>query len=242
MKRIFKRFLIQSPRGRTLSSSSERLCDDGEGNVHVVHSQNVGYCPGCRRPIADLNELRGRCDYCRRGGLCDQCGEVRCRACGRRLCSSCRRGFPGQSTITACPTCFVRLQQRQAFTDAMLLQREAMLHRRQLFQELLAREQHAFQRRLLLQQVADRRRQHATQLRLQQQREAHLRRHHAAQFRLQLVREAHAQQRQHNQSATRWQALRLRAIQQRIMRQLAVIKEMSRLRRNKKHGMRWRIR
>lgn len=138
MRRILKRFLTRDSRGRTLASNTERLRDDGNGNLHYSHYQTATWCTGCQRPVTDLNELRGRCEFCRSRNLCSQCGEVRCQACARRLCGFCRRGFAGSTPTTVCPICLIRLHRRQAFQDRLLLQ-QAAFGRRRLVQSEWAR-------------------------------------------------------------------------------------------------------
>jgi len=124
MRKILKRFLTRDRAGRTLSNETERLTDTGNGVLNLTTSRTATYCPGCRRPVSDVNDHRGRCDYCRSRSLCVQC-EVRCQACSRRLCGYCRRGFAGQAPVTVCPTCLVHLRRRQAFQDRLILQRAA---------------------------------------------------------------------------------------------------------------------
>lgn len=139
LRRIRKRFLTVDVFGRPLTSQTERLADDGRGHVSVVSRQLALWCPGCRRPVAGLQELRGRCDYCRVRGLCDHC-ETQCQACSRRLCFACRRGFIGPNAATVCPICHYRLRLRQAVVQSLwqqavraerslLLQQERMRRR-----------------------------------------------------------------------------------------------------------------
>ncbi len=124
MRRIVKRADTRDRYGRILAYSTERLADDGRGRVHVAAHESASWCPGCNRPVRDLGEFRGCCDYCRRRGTCVHC-EARCQNCSRRLCGFCRRGFAGNTVITVCPTCQAQLHQRQAFQDRLTLQKVA---------------------------------------------------------------------------------------------------------------------
>ena len=121
MRRIIKRMLTTDPSGRVLSGNTERLGDDGRGVIHVAHRNIAVFCQGCRRPLTELSELRGRCHYCRIRSCCVHC-ETQCCACARRLCWACRRGFAGQTPATACPTCQVSLFRRQAYLDRLVLE------------------------------------------------------------------------------------------------------------------------
>jgi len=143
MRQILKRDLITNIFGRVLAgSNTERLTDDGH-RLTVTNRRVATYCQNCRRPITDENEQRGGCDYCRTRSLCSHC-EVSCRVCSRRLCWHCKRGYVSSATrgtvYTVCPICFVRLRQRQAFEDQMLI-RNAALHSQILRQREITRVQ-----------------------------------------------------------------------------------------------------
>ncbi len=130
MRLILKRNLTTNRSGQIQSgSNSERLTDDGR-RLTVTTRRVVTYCQSCHMPITDENERRGGCDYCRIRSLCSHC-EVSCRVCSRRLCWHCKRGYVSSAihgtVYTVCPICFVRLRQRQAFEDQMLI-RNAALH------------------------------------------------------------------------------------------------------------------
>ena len=125
MAKILKRFLVTDRLGRVVSSNSERLNDDGRGRVNFTNRRVVLWCPSCHRPITDVAELHGNCDYCRVRKCCSRC-ETACRICSRRLCGSCRRGFVGDNVFTVCPICLVRLRQRQMFKDQILMRKFAL--------------------------------------------------------------------------------------------------------------------
>lgn len=136
MKKILKQFLITGPNGKVLKRNTERLTDNGRGRLNFTTRSTAIRCPNCRRPVTDINKLRGRCDYCRAQSCCENC-ETRCRGCSRRLCGRCRRGFVGQSSIiTVCPICLNRLRQRQAFNDRLLIQKiryqRQIMHQREI--------------------------------------------------------------------------------------------------------------
>jgi hypothetical protein len=144
MRRIVKRNLIIGRLGEMLlGSNSERLTDDGRGNLTVTARRVATRCQNCRRPITAENEQRGSCDYCRTRSLCSQC-DVSCRVCSRRLCWYCKRGYVSSANhsvvYTVCPICLVRLRQRQAFEDQMLI-RKAALQSQILRQREIARMQ-----------------------------------------------------------------------------------------------------
>jgi hypothetical protein len=125
MRNIFKRRIIVGRTGRAILGNSERLIDNGRNRLYYTHRQVAIYCPSCRRPITDVSELTGRCDYCRIKTCCAHC-EKHCQVCARRLCGNCRRGFVGSRIITVCPICLVKLRQRQHFEDQMLVRRAAI--------------------------------------------------------------------------------------------------------------------
>ncbi len=136
MKSVVKRNFVRGPSGRILASSTERLVEDETGRVHVSQQNTPLWCPGCRRPLKGFEDLRGSCDYCRRTGTCHTC-ETRCRACSRRLCTGCRRGFAGSSLATVCPACLPGLVSRQRAADQAVyqrarLQRQLAIQRHQL--------------------------------------------------------------------------------------------------------------
>ena len=121
--KILKQHLIMSPHGKVLNRNSENMTDNGRGRLNYITRSTAVYCPNCRRPVTDINKLRGKCDICRIQSCCDNC-ETRCRVCSRKLCGRCRRGFVGQpSIITVCPICLNHLRQRQAFNDRLLIQK-----------------------------------------------------------------------------------------------------------------------
>jgi len=142
MKLILKRNLTTNRFGQPLAgSNSERLTDDGLGRLTVTTRRVAIGCQNCHMPITDETERRGRCDYCRISTCCAHC-EVFCRVCSRRLCWRCKRGYVSSATRGAvyavCPGCFVRLRQRQAFEDQMLI-RNAALHSQILRQREITR-------------------------------------------------------------------------------------------------------
>ncbi len=137
MSRILRRNLSVDGSGRAVAVRGERLTDDGRGNMHVTSYRTLVACPGCRRPLEDVIDLRGRCDFCGQRPCCVHC-ETRCQVCSRRLCVVCRRGFAGQHTATVCPICLRRLQRRQAYEDR-LRAREADFRRRLAFQREMLR-------------------------------------------------------------------------------------------------------
>jgi hypothetical protein len=125
MRNIFKRRIIVDPTGHTMHGNSERLTDNGRNRLNYTQRQQAIWCPNCRRPITDISELTGRCDYCRMRTCCERC-QTYCRICTRRLCGNCRRGFVGSRIFTVCPVCLVKLQQRQYLEDQMLARKVAI--------------------------------------------------------------------------------------------------------------------
>ncbi|HYE20292.1 MAG TPA: hypothetical protein VEA69_17725 [Tepidisphaeraceae bacterium] len=95
---------------------SERLTDDGRGALHQTAEQTAQWCRGCGRPVADVGELRGTCDWCGTGGCCVHC-LARCEVCSRLLCGRCRCGFVGPPALTVCWNCQARLAHRQVLQD-----------------------------------------------------------------------------------------------------------------------------
>ena len=136
MKKILKRSLVTDQSGRVIDSNTEHLTDNGRGRINHITRRTAVQCTNCNRPITDINKQRGRCDYCRTQSCCDNC-ETKCKVCSRRLCSRCRRGFVGQSSIiTVCPICLNHLRQRQAFNDRLLIQKirtqRQIIHQREV--------------------------------------------------------------------------------------------------------------
>lgn len=125
MRNIIKRRIIVDASGRTIHGNSERLTDNGNDRLHYTQRQVAIWCPNCRRPIINVAELTGRCDYCGIRGCCTHC-QVRCHVCNRRLCGHCRRGFVGSRVFTVCPICLVKLKQRQYLEDQMMVRKAAM--------------------------------------------------------------------------------------------------------------------
>ncbi len=140
MRKVMKRFLTVDRTGHVLSSSTENLADDGRGRLSVTARRSATRCPSCHRPVTDVEQLRGRCDYCRLRRCCNHC-ETRCRVCSRLLCGHCRRGFVGQTLATVCPICLSRLWRRQAFQDQLFIRKalfERQMHRQRELTRLQA--------------------------------------------------------------------------------------------------------
>ncbi len=140
MARVVRRTVTNSPQGTPMAGSTERISDDGNGRVHAVVRRRTLSCQGCRRPVAEVSELRGHCDCCGRGPLCERCHQ-QCDVCGRTVCGGCRRGFVGAVRMSVCPACLVRLQDRQHYEDQLLQQRlafERHLHAQREFNRLTA--------------------------------------------------------------------------------------------------------
>jgi hypothetical protein len=125
MAKVLKRFLVTDRFGRPVLSNSERLTDNGRGRTSLTNRRVAIWCQSCHRPVTDLAELRGKCDYCRLRKCCSRCEAV-CAGCSRRLCGYCRRGFVGNRVFTVCPICLVRLRQRQLFQDQILMRKLAL--------------------------------------------------------------------------------------------------------------------
>ena len=136
MKRIIKRFLTTDGRGRPLIVNSERLFDDQRGRLSLTTQRTAISCSGCRRPLVNFEELRGRCDACGIRGSCLHC-ETKCDACSRRICGRCRRGFAGPPPRTVCLICLHRLRKRQAFLDEQVLHQAAFQRRMHLQRQWL---------------------------------------------------------------------------------------------------------
>lgn len=132
--RILKRYFTTDGSGRIIASNTERLTEDGGGNVHLTSRHTALRCSGCLRPLTDVSQARGRCDYCGIRGCCTEC-IVKCQACSRRLCGRCRRSFVGNTTNTVCPTCAVKLQRRQVYIDRVNTQKLHLQYRMQLRRE-----------------------------------------------------------------------------------------------------------
>lgn len=133
MRRVIRRSITTDAEGHALHGDTERIADDGDGRVHAVVRRSTMACQSCRRPVSETAELRGCCDHCRQRRLCVRC-EKQCGVCGRNLCGHCRRGFVGAITMTVCPVCLVRLHERQAYDDRLMLERvlfERHLHQQQ---------------------------------------------------------------------------------------------------------------
>lgn len=128
MKRILKRNLTTNRFGQVLRSDSERLINDGR-RLAVTTRRVAIRCQNCQRLMNNENEERGHCDFCRVRSCCAHC-EVFCRGCSRRLCWHCKRGYVSSAmhgaVYTVCPICYVRLRQRQAFEDQMLIRKMAL--------------------------------------------------------------------------------------------------------------------
>ncbi len=126
MKGVFKKFIRRDQRGRVLSITTERMVDNGRGRISLTTSNQAIQCPGCGRHVSDISELRGSCHYCCSRTCCVHC-ESKCSMCSRRICLACRRGFTnGQSLVTVCPYCLVKLRKRQYFNDRLLLNKVAL--------------------------------------------------------------------------------------------------------------------
>ncbi len=135
MKGIFKKFIKKDQHGRVLSITTERLVDNGRGRISVTTNNRVLQCPGCGRHVSDVSELRGKCHFCFSRTCCDH-SESKCSVCSRRLCPVCRRGFTnGQSLVTTCPNCLVKLKNRLAYQDRLLLSKMTFDRQRALNQE-----------------------------------------------------------------------------------------------------------
>ena len=134
MRRIVKRVLIRDSAGRPLSVQSEHVTDDGNGGVQSTSERTASFCSGCRRPVTDLAELRGICDFCRVRECCIHCMH-QCQLCSRRLCGVCRRGFAGPPVLTVCEICRQRLIQRQVLQDRQSEFERAVIRHRMFHQD-----------------------------------------------------------------------------------------------------------
>ncbi len=122
---ILKRRIRVDSSGRVFPGNTERLTDDGRGNLQITGRGPIRWCSNYRGAISDPDERSSRCDCCGQRACCERCRAV-CRVCSRLLCRSCRRGFAGSALLTVCPACYVRLRQRQAFVDQMLIRKAAI--------------------------------------------------------------------------------------------------------------------
>ena len=111
MKSILKRFIVTDRSGRPIAGNTERLTDNGRGRINLTVRRSASRCSNCHKPITDINQLRGGCDYCRIRSCCDNC-DTKCQVCSRRLCGRCRRGFVGYIRVTVCPICLDWLRRR----------------------------------------------------------------------------------------------------------------------------------
>jgi hypothetical protein len=134
VRRIVKRILVRDPAGRPLSIRSERVTDDGIGGLQSTTEQTATFCSGCRRPITDLSERRGKCDDCHRHECCVHCLS-QCYLCSKRLCGACRRGFAGPPAVTVCQACRQRLIERQTMRDRQLEFEQAVIRHRMYHQD-----------------------------------------------------------------------------------------------------------
>ncbi|MGE3600783.1 MAG: hypothetical protein AB7N70_35115 [Dehalococcoidia bacterium] len=124
MTHVSKQIIVTDPRGRLLTRTVEQLMDDGHGGTRLVRTTAAARCRGCWRPVADAEQLSGRCMWCGQGPLCTLC-IARCGACSRILCARCRRGFVwGRALIAACPAC-LRSLSRRALRDQIVAERQA---------------------------------------------------------------------------------------------------------------------
>jgi hypothetical protein len=148
MRRIIKRFLTRDPQGRAISSQSEHLSDDENGDLQVTTERTAAFCTGCRRDVMELSELRGVCDWCHQRGCCVHCIS-KCQICARRLCGTCRRGFAGDtSSMTVCPSCHHRLDQRQHLLNQRQRQQDRQATMQQMLQNQLMIERLKFDREM----------------------------------------------------------------------------------------------
>lgn len=142
MRQIIRRDVTRDWLGRVLSQGGEHLTDDGQGRIVVTNRRAAVWCPSCTRPLLDIGDMRGRCEWCRAGrNTCVACWS-RCGLCNRVLGGCCARGFPGRGTGSVCPGCLASLRRRQAFEDAMAsrqsaLQMRLLFHRERLRQHAM---------------------------------------------------------------------------------------------------------
>lgn len=124
MRRIERRYMTRDGRGRALAVRRERIDDDGLGNIRLVSEQRAQICSGCFRPVVELSESRGLCDWCHARACCVHCVAT-CEVCSRRLCGHCRLGFAGPPALTVCEACYRRLEYRQVIDDQLQAQQTA---------------------------------------------------------------------------------------------------------------------
>jgi hypothetical protein len=124
MRRIERRYVTRDGRGRPIAVRCERVTDDGLGNARLVSEQRAKTCSGCFRPVVDLSETRGLCDWCHARECCVHCVAT-CEVCSRRLCGHCRLGFAGPPGLTVCEACYRRLEYRQMVDDQLQAQQTA---------------------------------------------------------------------------------------------------------------------
>jgi hypothetical protein len=134
VRRIIRRTLVRDPDGRPLSIQSERVTDDGTGGLQSTTERTATFCSGCRRPITELSERRGKCDACRCRECCVHCLS-QCYVCSKQLCGACRRGFPGPPAVTVCDSCRQRLMQRQMLQDRRSEFEQAVVRHRMYHQD-----------------------------------------------------------------------------------------------------------
>jgi hypothetical protein len=133
MRRIIRRELVRDWAGRPLSMQSERVTDDGAGALQQTSERTARFCSGCRRPVENLTEFRGVCDWCHTRGCCVHCVS-HCQICSRRLCGHCRLGFAGPPSLTVCATCQHRMIGRQVLQDQQV-EFEREMARYRMFQQ-----------------------------------------------------------------------------------------------------------
>lgn len=137
MRQITRREVTRDLDGQVLELGGELLTDDGQGHVFVTNRRTAVSCASCRRPLTDIAEIRGRCEWCRSPrNTCVTCWS-RCSLCSRVLGGCCSRGFPGRSSGSVCPGCLRRLHRRQAQADAIAARQAArqmrlLMHRERL--------------------------------------------------------------------------------------------------------------
>lgn len=132
-RKIIKQILTTDESGRVIGSNTERLDDNGRGQLNLTQRRGVTHCPSCNGVIANVEGSRGKCDICRVRDICSNCGS-KCQVCSKNLCSRCKKGFVTHSaTFTVCATCRIALYQRQIAIDRMLL-RKLQLQRQHLRQ------------------------------------------------------------------------------------------------------------
>jgi len=104
MKKIVKRFLKKDSQGKELYELVEEVLDDDSDNINYNKELRIATCETCSRPIENINEIRGYCEYCgNESRLCIHCASL-CKVCGRTICPRCKRGF--NKDLTCCPDCY----------------------------------------------------------------------------------------------------------------------------------------